>query len=312
MCTLIIGDVDENVAAAVPTEGEDTGDGANETTASKRLGKSVSITRLDDLDENGRFKDSIQALLHSLQKDAPVLDEASLDVSSVAAGGSISSHGGSVDKSLPVEQLETLPEAQSAPIELPVVDTRPWPERFADVLQVQKEKESVDTFAVASGIVILTGNGSRTLEVSGNTSMTSAQSSTRSSDNRIGHGVPSMDSCYVALYNPKDVGSVAFCAEVNVSGHDAAPGFEPALDQSMGSYCAYPPPPCSSGTTSKRDVICVLHTMQKSGARNTPELMIRLADADKSEVLYEATFSVPTLGMLPKSHSVDNIIPIPV
>lgn len=238
----------------------------------------MSITRLDDLDEHGRFKDSLQALLFSLQKD---VDDVGIEQASVT------SQVHSVEKSLiatasvadsvdePAAEVQHLTEQPA-----PLVDSRPWPERFQEYMQQNREQHTGDVFAVTSGIMFLTGSGSHTLEAS--------EAKETAQRNGQAGCEPTLQSCFVSLYNPKSVGSLAYCAEVNVSGYSPAPGKTAALDQSLGAFCAYPPSRAESA--GGRDVVCAVHTTANPSGTG---LVVRLAASDTGAIVYEARFIVP-------------------
>ena len=310
-------------------DGEEEGQGGEKGTAipeatratspeGKRLSKSVSIARLDDLDEHGRFKDGIQALIYSLQKEivpTPAEEDrggvgAENSIASAVSGAALSiaqsatGSGGRADirrgsMSADGEQLAEMKETVA-------VDTRPWPQRMHDsVLETRRENTGGrrgESYAVTSGIVLLTGNGSRTLADDNvdihhapNLSPESVGGKEISTDAMT----VGLESCFLALYNPKDMGNVPYCAEVNVCGPDVAVGQQAALDESMGAYCVFPPTNTQSQYADtvmrrkKRDVVCVLHSTLSGDSAGSIGLLVRLADSLTGQVLFEATFVVP-------------------
>lgn len=278
-------------------------DGKDDATpATKRLGKSVSITRLDDLDEHGRFKDSIQALLFSLQKDA-------LDESATLEQPSVASHTEKSLSAVPSVAESIASAATRGQVEAEhraALDTRPWPQRFDEIMQ--QHEPGPHTFAVTSGIVLLTGNGSRTIETAVEPSQTGVEVSAVPKSSAL-----TMESCFVALYNPKDVGNLPFCAEVNVCGHETAPGLKASLDESMGAYCAFPTEDTrltgGDSSAASKDIVCVVHSTQTSKGYGTG-LTIRLAGADSGRLIYEASFVVPP-PPLSKVSSTESMSPMP-
>jgi hypothetical protein len=273
-----------------------------------KLAKSVSITRMDDVDENGRFKDSIQAVIYSLQKDHT--DEKSVEGSNAA---SIESAPQVSKAATPEPSLKSNDNHSQADDNVSVasqksvpVDNRPWSSRMDDIVQNSRKLlneaggfSEHETFALTSGILLLTGSGSRT--VNGGTSFPATSES-------IADAAPSIESCFVSLFNPKQSGSLAYCAEVNVSGHQAPKGHEAALDPSLGACCIFPNQ--SKGDNNKvresrKEVVAVLQTTVKSDNRHG--LVIRLADAETGNKLYEVCFVVPTQP-LPASRVSDSLL----
>ena len=309
---------------AVPAAGEEGGEGGESSETKQRMSKTVSITQMDDLDEHGRFKDSIQAIVYALQKDVVPQDEGTVDAGSIQGGNSVASHGASIDKvpsanpSAGNSVVSAAEVSVSEPEELVAADSRPWAERMGDTVRESRRSGEHESYAITSGIVLLTGDGSRTLQAASTSHSNSGsvdEDYTLSNTCGDSNAPPPLESCFVALYNPKDIGNLPFCAEVNVCGHRPVSGQKATLDQSLGVCCVYPPLPnsdnpaaseCAFESESKRrDVVCVLHTT-KATKHSPTGLLLRLADAVSGNQLYDLSLVIPP----PQIHSSDSVVPM--
>ncbi len=248
-------------------------------------------------------------MLFALQKDT--LDDASLDNSSVSAGGSktapadkdassVTSKGAKKAKDAPddasaapsVASRESAKREAAPSVEEVAVS---WRSAASQAMQYRRgegaETPQRELFAVTSGVLLFTGNGYRAKEPAHPLEQSPLEADTGAADDN--NESLGLDSCFVALYNPKETGGLACYAEVNVCGYAAAPGHTAQLDPALGPFCVFPSIDDSGSVSSRpgrrRDVVAAVHTTPSSGH----ELVVRLADAETGDQLYEAGFIVP-------------------